>query len=265
MKTIIDFKYRYTGQDMLINSHHIHDDGYEILFVHSGSGNIVIKDKLIKLVPGNIYFIDGSQTHCTIPDNPEIYCRSLMVMQKSIIDNICKQLNSESLVDTMFKNSGSTPVVASKYDSTHAEDIFRHMNACFTNNDKYIQSVFVTSFISILNICIRDISKPPISENCITSDILNYINAHLTENILLKDICDNSHISKFYLCHTFKKNLGMTISEYILSRRISEAKRLLSETHMPISEISDNCGFSSVSYFCMMFKRKTGVSPSKFR
>ena len=53
--------------------------------------------------------------------------------------------------------------------------------------------------------------------------------------------------------------------EYLLKTRIVTARRLLTETALPISEISNRCGFSSLSYFCRVFKAQTQSTPLQFR
>ncbi len=56
----------------------------------------------------------------------------------------------------------------------------------------------------------------------------------------------------------------MTFSEYVLKRRITLAKKLLTTTSLPISGIAIQCGFQQPSYFCTSFKKVEGVSPSTF-
>ena len=264
MNGIIGFKLKSFGKDNLYNLKHSHD-GYEILFVHSGSGNIIIKDKLLNLVPGAIYFINGNETHCTVPDNPESYCRSLLIMPSPLIDEICHITDSASLLNTFFKENGGTSVIPQNEHLKELDLIFEKMSSVLCENTEYKNSFFIASFLNILHLCIEDAGFRLTRENGIVKDVLNYINEHLCENILLGDICAACHVSRFYLCHTFKKSLGMTISEYILSRRLSEAKHLLQSSNLSVSEIAENCGFSSPSYFSMVFKRELGVTPSSFR
>ena len=72
-------------------------------------------------------------------------------------------------------------------------------------------------------------------------------------------------MSKFYLTKEFKKAYGVTISKYIISRRINYAKRLLRFTEKPIDEISEICGFYDTSYFNKQFKASEDITPFKYR
>lgn len=265
MNEIIDFKFKETGQDKLYNFKHSHEDGYEILFVHSGSGNIIIKDKILKLIPGAVYFINCCETHCSIPDRPDEYCRSLIVISSSIVDKTCKLLGSHPLISKLFSENDKMAILPNNALKRETELIFEKMHNALSSENEYISSVFVTCFLNIMHIFSTENNPQFFYQSNIISSVLDYINSHISENILLDDICQACHISRFYLCHTFRKSLGITISDYILSRRISQAKKLLRSTNMSISQIAESCGFSSHSYFSMIFKKETGMSPTKFR
>ena len=265
MNKIIDFKLHSSGLDELYKLKHSHANGYEILFVHSGSGSIIIKDKLLNLTPGVIYFINGSETHCTVPDNPDGYSRSLLIMESQLVDKICRITGADFLLDTFFRKNGGISVSVQKETLKKLEEIFMQMNTVISQNKEYTTSYFTASFLNIMHLCYEDTELCPKKENGIIDNVLDYINEHLSENILLDDICQTCHISRFYLCHTFRKTLGMTISSYILSRRLSKARQLLKYSNMSISEIAENCGFTSPSYFSMVFKKELGAPPSFFR
>ena len=69
-------------------------------------------------------------------------------------------------------------------------------------------------------------------------------------------------ISSYYLSHIFKE---MTFIEYLSGVSVGEAKRLCAETDMTINEISEQCGYMNVTYFCKVFKRMTGMTISESR
>jgi len=68
-----------------------------------------------------------------------------------------------------------------------------------------------------------------------------------------------------YLGHAFRTATGQTITDYILQRRIQEARLLLVTTNTPLRQIARDCGFASAGYFSRVFQRLQGVSPSRFR
>ncbi len=72
-------------------------------------------------------------------------------------------------------------------------------------------------------------------------------------------------ISKSHLSKLFKKECSMTIKEYVTLLRIENAKKLLKETSYSVSDIQEFVGYKSRVHFFNTFKKKTGISPLKFR
>lgn len=94
---------------------------------------------------------------------------------------------------------------------------------------------------------------------------VEYINENLGSPLSVEQITKNGNISKNGLYRGFKKELGMTVSEYISVKRIERAEGLLVNTDMSVEEISSAVGFSSAAYFGANFKKLKGMSPLKFR
>lgn len=94
---------------------------------------------------------------------------------------------------------------------------------------------------------------------------LLYIDGHYRENISLKSIADMVSLSSYYFSRLFKKEVGVNFSDFVLHKRLSEAKQLLEETDKSILEISTLVGFQEQSYFCKAFKKHIGMTPSHYR
>lgn len=83
--------------------------------------------------------------------------------------------------------------------------------------------------------------------------------------LCVDSIADKVRISPFYLSKIFKKATIQTIPEYLLNIRLSVACNLLTDTNLPVSEIIKKIGFSSTSYFTVVFKKKMLCTPSEYR
>lgn len=99
----------------------------------------------------------------------------------------------------------------------------------------------------------------------IISDAKLYIEEHLAEDLTVKTIADVFHYSPAYFSKIFKDSTKLSPYEYILSRRIELAKRLLLQTNLPMDVVADKSGFHSVSRFICAFKQATNFTPLKFR
>lgn len=95
--------------------------------------------------------------------------------------------------------------------------------------------------------------------------IILYIRKNLTNRISLDDIAKELFITKEHLSRLFKKEMGLTISEYIINTKISEAKNLLKQTDYNILDIAVLLNFANSSHFSNSFKKVTGFSPSDYR
>lgn len=95
--------------------------------------------------------------------------------------------------------------------------------------------------------------------------ILNYINQNYTNEISFAEISKLFSINPSYLSQIFKRELGITFTQYLTDTRIEYAKELLLTTGLTISEISEKVGFKQYIYFSKVFKKSVGVSPSSYR
>ncbi len=106
----------------------------------------------------------------------------------------------------------------------------------------------------------------PNNYNYRTRQIISYLNEHYAEKITLDSLADIFYVSKRTLCADFKKYTDMTIVDYLLKIRLTEAQRLLALANKrKIQDIAERCGFSSQNYFCLIFKKTLHMSPSDYR
>ena len=94
---------------------------------------------------------------------------------------------------------------------------------------------------------------------------MEYIGEHLGEPITLEDVADHVGFAKSTCCREFKRQLGCTLTEYVLNARLQEASRLLLSSDASVAEVAASCGFSSSSYFITKFRAKIGTSPAAYR
>lgn len=113
------------------------------------------------------------------------------------------------------------------------------------------------------------ISEFPLTDNStqrttpLVSEVIHYINLHLTEPITLDMLAKQFFVSKFNLCRQFKKETGFTIIQYINSSRIRLACSLIREESR-IANVGSRAGFSNASHFTNTFRQYTGVTPRDY-
>lgn len=84
-------------------------------------------------------------------------------------------------------------------------------------------------------------------------------------NLQRDELAAMVHVSPGYLGRVFKKETGAALTDYIIQKRISVAKQLLSKTNLSITDVSNRVGISYSSYFTKIFKEQVGMTPQEFR
>ena len=103
------------------------------------------------------------------------------------------------------------------------------------------------------------------SDVSLIENIKNYISLNLEFEININHVADIFHYNPAYLGRLFKKKVGISFNEYITIQRIKRAKKLLLETESSCIDISTQSGFNNVTYFNLVFKKRTNMTPSEFR
>lgn len=94
---------------------------------------------------------------------------------------------------------------------------------------------------------------------------MNYIDAHIEEELPVERLAHISHLSKFYFIKIFHEETGETPHQYVIRRRVSLSKELLISSHYSLDFIAQKTGFNSRSNFIRCFCKYNGCTPGKFR
>lgn len=93
-----------------------------------------------------------------------------------------------------------------------------------------------------------------------------YIDEHLQDSTLcLETVSEAIGLSKSYFCDLFHKTESVSFSNYLKNLRIEKSKELLRNTNLKVFEVADAVGFSNVKYFCFVFKKAVGKTPSEYQ
>ncbi len=98
-----------------------------------------------------------------------------------------------------------------------------------------------------------------------TLPAVSYVDSHFHERIPLEEVARHCRMGTFEFSRAFKREHGLTFQEFLVRYRIAQARDLLKNPRVSISECAFAVGFSDPSYFARLFKRYVGVSPSEYR
>jgi AraC family transcriptional regulator len=133
----------------------------------------------------------------------------------------------------------------------------------------YIESLANVLAVHLIRQYTATQPQPPIYEGGLPqrqlSQVVDYINDHLEQDIKLADLAALLAMSQFHFSHMFKKAIGTSPYQYLLQQRIERAKQLLKEGDCSIMEIAFLCGFNSHSHLSKQFRQLTGMTPKSYR
>jgi two-component system response regulator YesN len=100
----------------------------------------------------------------------------------------------------------------------------------------------------------------------IVESIIDYINNNLSSSsITINEIANQIFFSPNYISIIFKKETGNVLSDYIIHMKMEKAKKLLQDPQYKVYQAANAVGYTSVSYFCTLFKKTYGVSPNEYK
>ena len=177
------------------------------------------------------YLMMGQVANATSPEQ----------LQPLIEHALHKYHLNEAENDSWKQYAAATPCIS----DTQIHAAARIMEAC-------ISSILYKKLISI--------EKQQFEQN-----INTYILNHLTEDLSVDRLCEHLHLSRRKLYEYSEEFLHCSIAKYIKKMRLQLAQTLLTKTNLPISTISEQCGFSDYNYFCRVFKQENGMSARSYR
>lgn len=138
------------------------------------------------------------------------------------------------------------------------------------SGSSYTRDIEINTGLSqLLTLLMADAWRPedarPGTKKMGMEEVKAYLDAHYSQRITLDDLAERCFINKYYLTRAFKAQFGVSIMDYLLSVRITEAKNRLRFTNQSAEEIGQAVGIGDVCYFSRVFKKVEGVGIREYR
>ncbi len=176
------------------------------------------------------------------------YCKDFNQSKKKIMSFADKYRLSPDILLNAYQNSTSSDIPNEKTVKTLITPLCAMLELLYVKSEKYFSDVDMGYEASY-----------------IYAHVVAYLKKAYQTKVTLKDLSALCHCSNSYISHLFKKSCGMSISRYTNLLRLTEAKKLLKNTHISIKQISERTGFSDSNYFSNSFKKEFGISASEYR
>lgn len=229
----------------------------ELFFVVKGSGRFIVENHSFFVKEDDLIFISPNVMHTEFnqgKDALEYFALGL--------DGILFEQESKNRKDYSLHNLHTHHAEILFYLTT----ILRELQQKQENYAKVCHNLMESLILTISRSTKSTLSfaaAGKVSREC--RFIEQYIDEHFPENISLDTLSQLTYMNKYYMVHAFKKYKGLSPINYLINRRLDEAKHLLETTDYPVAKIALASGFSSQSYFSQVFRKELDITPGEYR
>ena len=230
----------------------------ELFYITGGTGHFFIEGQIYPVSTNDLIFVNPHIQHTEIGVSAvplEYIVLGIDGLELSALDqsnNTHCIVNFRSVKDTIL---------------FYLQTMLRERESSTPGYETVCQDLTEILIIMFLRQAKNSVTLTPIlkksSKLCVS--VRRYIDMHYKENINLDVLAQLSHVSKYYLVHAFTKEYGISPMNYLIQKRIEEAKLLLKNDDFSLSLISRMLGFSSPSYFSQIFKKNEHMTPNEYR
>jgi AraC-type DNA-binding domain-containing proteins len=256
----------------LMKSSHYHDF-YEIYYFLGDSMNYFVGDKNYVLEKNNILLIDKYAYHKTTYNKISENERVLIEFNEDVF-NIISDKQVINKIINLFK-------VSNKIIPGSSEEVYKIHSIIFKlvgNFYSKTQYGLTLAKLNLVELCLalaeiaegrkvcntaENINQKESTNNVV--EIIKYINENFSSKITLDILVEKFFVNKYYLCHVFKNETGLSIIDFVNGKRLAEAEKLIRYSEQSITEICYKIGFSSMNHFLKLFKYVYNITPKKLR
>ncbi|MBP3856958.1 MAG: helix-turn-helix transcriptional regulator [Ruminiclostridium sp.] len=222
------------------------------LLTAGGEGTAAVDGQTHTLRRGSFCCIAANTTFSLSPEGAD-WSAEWLTLGGSIADELLRKLGFPDYIQSDSADTGE------------CENLFRQLMTAAGQPipEPRIVSALLYAFVLAAQNALMNTDTE--SYNCSIDSSVDHINRHYGEEITLERLAAMSGVSLQHFCRVFRAKLGMRPMEYLARTRVTQAKILLGETDMKISDIAAAVGFGEQNYFGITFKKYEGVSPTEYR
>lgn len=265
-----DFKIRlYMNKESEDYPRHWHTDA-EVIMPVDNSYRVVIDENTYELNTDDIIFIPPGELH-------QIYSPSSGY--RIILQFDCTLLYTFKGFNSVFDLFHPCVVVTpSSMPDIHRElaSLIMNMASEYFSSQPFREALVYSMLIRFFSVLGRNYIKTEDKFSHIKDPkqveyiklfvkVCNYINRHCTESIKIEDIANIAGFSKYHFARLFKQVMNMSWYDYLISRRIMQAEKLLADQDLSIMQVAMKSGFSSLATFNRVFRAKKNCTPSQYK
>lgn len=245
---------------------HCHDN-FEVLYVSRGEGKYVVEGVEYPLRPQTLLLTRPYEFHYVCPDTSTEYERCVINFKLSaLVDSAAflSILNSGTGAGhgIYFPAGSLSETVLSVFSEL---DVACEMFDGSSHRAAHEETMLRAELTRLLFLLSRAKPETVSSDGeTIVTRVIDHINRNLTCELSLDELAQQFFVSKYYLCHAFRRQTGVSVFTYINTKRIAMAQQLLANGE-PATAVASTVGYSTYSSFYRAFCKQTGHPPAHKR
>ena len=239
---------------------HAHKDFVELILIREGSGSFMINGTNYQVEQGDLIILNSEMIHDEYGDEVSHYACAIGGIHK-------ENLRENALID-----DDQVPVIKAGKSYGAMEGIMAQMFYMLCGNIPgadvwcgFLLEALLNQVENVISESVAYVEEEQTDRFTLAKQIREYIDENYMNDISLKTISEQLHISLYYLSHIFKEFYGYSPMKYVIRRRIGEAQSLLISTDLTVTRIAMIVGCDNPNHFNTIFSKNVGVSPRNYR
>lgn len=259
--------FEFTAQYQTSEDHH---NFSEIIYVDKGAISVDAENYRGPLANGQLLIHRPNEVHsltCSHDDAPNVIiigfeCDCERLADFSSAPTTLSPTQKKMLADVLTEGMS---VYAPPYNMPNVKRMHKREAVPF-GADQMLELKLEMFLILLIREALRKGANSPdiASEVDGIAGVHRYVCEHYNQKITLEQLCLLFGTNKTTLCDEFRASYGDTVFNYINNLRVDRAKALMREGKLSITDISASVGFSSIHYFCRVFKKLVGRTPKEY-
>lgn len=238
----------------------VHDDCLEIAYIEKGLAYYSLDMTSQTVKPGEVVVINPNTLHAvssSIDDPTTIWVIHV------------KDFKLEGLEENHLIANRPFALLRMKENLPFVDTLFREFKFLYEKRGREASQIIQPGVAMLMALLYdmqddKEMMIPGVLNN-FAKKLMVYLNAHYKEQLRLDDIAMEFNVSPSHLSHEFTKFFSISPINYLINRKVCEARWLLGTSEMTLEEISYSLGYDNVNHFKNIFTKRVGCSPSQYR
>lgn len=254
----IEFRNHCNGKGHLQCPPHLHRELELICFLEGESVAYADSVRCV-LHPGDVFLTFPNQIHFYETYTRESYY--IFILKPDLMPDLMEIFTMGVPTSPVIRGAANDPQIRQLFD------LLADACAKTKNTGDYTGTLRRGYLLALFSQLLprMTVNRLSVGDSGALRSIVSFCAQNYAENLSLSLLEEKLHLNKYYISHLFSGRLGIRFNDYVNSLRISEACKLLCNSDLSVTEISEHVGFNTLRTFNRAFAKQTGVSPSEYR